>query len=259
MKLLTVIRERFHPLWRLRQLRVFRFVQQKFDPDFRCKCEGLSISVKLLRDASVILPHGSKENASRDAFKKAIDDYSIDVFFDIGANVGLYSWGALAKGIKDIFLVEPDSVNQRLLAKTIRRNKLNNCYLLPFAMSEEVGVARFFVDNASGTTGSLEDQSENDHSLHHAYGMKEWTSVPTLKLDIFTDYVRGRKVLLKIDVEGAEESVFQGAMQFIKETRPVMLVECFDRSRLAPFEELGYSVTMLPEEYNYLLEPKLAS
>ncbi|WOO41267.1 FkbM family methyltransferase [Rubellicoccus peritrichatus] len=256
MKLLTVIRDRFHPLWRLRQLRVFRFIQEKLDPDFRCRCEGLSISVKLLRDASVILPHGGKENESRDAFRKAIDDHDIDVFFDIGANVGLYSWGALAKGVKDIFLVEPDMTNQRLLAKTIHRNQLKNCYLLPFAMSDSVGVAKFFLDKASGTTGSLEDQSDNDHSLHHAYGVGEWCSVPTLKLDIFTDFVKDRNVLIKIDVEGAEESVFEGAMNFIQAARPTILVECFDRSRLDVFESMGYIITRLPEEYNYLLQYK---
>ena len=253
--MLDYIRNHFHPLWRLRQNRLFRALQERLDPDFTCRIEGISASVKLLRDASIIFPHKGKEEGSRREFRRILKEFEIQLFFDIGANIGLYSWTALANGVTEIFLVEADSTNQRLLAKTIRRNKLKRCFLVPFAMSSEVGTAEFLVDRASGATGSLEDHTENTSSLHFAYGMKESCFVPTLTLDVFTEYASRRKTMLKIDVEGAEERMIAGGKSFLQTVYPFILIECFDRSRLVFFEQLGYTVSELPENCNYLLSP----
>ena len=195
------------------------------------------------------------EEASIVEFKRVLKDHKIDLFFDIGANVGIYSWIARSEGVLEIFLVEPDSTNQRLLSNTIRRNAIDNCFLLPFAMSKDLGIAQFLVDNASGTTGSLVDDSENESSLHASYGMNRFRSVPTFPLDIFCDFARGKRTMLKIDVEGAEDLVLEGANRFLTEVKPFILIECFDRERLASVERLGYSIVDLAENYNYLLKP----
>ena len=253
--MIDYIREHFHPLWSLRKNSLFRQFQEKFDPDFSCLMNGISVSVKLIRDASVILPHAGKEVVSRRAFTEILKKHQIQLLFDVGANIGSYSWTAIENGVEEVFLFEPDTTNQRLLNKTIRKNSLKQCYLVPFAVSDGVGVADFIIDRASGATGSLEDQTNNPASLHHAYGLGPMTKVPTLNLDIFTGYAKTKKVMVKIDVEGAEGDVFKGGKRFFKEVLPFVLVECFEESRLAFFDQFDYSIEPLAENCNYLLLP----
>ncbi len=250
------LRNRFHPLWRIRRFKLFRALQAKLDPDVRIQIEGTMVYVKLLRDAALVFDRSDMEEGSREAFRAAVREYNVELFFDIGANIGLYSWTALACGVSEIFLVEADPTNQRLLAKTIRRSTLVRCYLVPFAMSDSVGTSRFLLDAASGATGGLEGGATELHPLRQRYGMTHFQTVPTLALDVFTTYARGKSTILKIDVEGAEHLVFKGAESFIDTVRPVISVECFDRARLGCFDQKGYSVVELPETYNYLLVPK---
>ena len=74
--------------------------------------------VKLLRDLSLILPHDGKEAATRHRFDQLLREQKPEVFLDIGANVGIYSWHAKSLGVPVILMFEPDGVNARLLART---------------------------------------------------------------------------------------------------------------------------------------------
>lgn len=221
--------------------------------------DGVRVSVKLIRDASLILPHDGKESASRACFAEIMRENGIEVFFDIGANVGSYSWTALGLGVPEILLFEPDATNQRLLRKTIEQNQLTNCRLIPCAMSDDIGTADFLVDPVSGATGSLEDDRANASSLHHAYRLKQTISVPTVSLDAFIDFGRHKRVMLKIDVEGAEHKVIAGGLTFFKEVRPNVLIECFQIENLQPLIALGYTVQPIQENHNYLLRPSSIS
>lgn len=215
---------------------------------------GLKDYLKLLRDLSLILPHQGKESATKEAFSSLLGGH-VDVFFDVGANIGSYSWLSKEHRVSNIFMFEPDRANCRLLMRTLRANRLEHIFLVPFAASASAGVARFYPDRASGATGSLENDSLNQHSLHAAYGMGESVAVPTLPLDLFTDFCHGKRVLIKIDVEGAESSVFAGAMDLIRQNLPMIIVECFELSKLAVMQTMGYTIQSLEENGNYLLTP----
>jgi len=217
---------------------------------------GVSVSLKLIRDASVWMGNNS-EDGCLESIGRIIKDHKIDTFFDIGANVGLYSWFARHSGVKEVFLVEADPVNQRLLSKTLQRNRFENCFLLPFAMGDKVDVREFLLDAASGSTGSLVDDSVNEHSLHNAYDLQQKMNVLLLNLDVFSDYVEGKRVLLKIDVEGAEDMVFEGASDFLSRNKPFIQVECFEPAKLERLkQDYGYSVKEMEENFNYLLIPE---
>ena len=211
--------------------------------------------VKLLRDLSLILPNDGKEAATRNRFDQLLLQQKPVVFLDIGANVGIYSWHAKSLAVPVILMFEPDGVNSRLLARTISDNRFSGVFLIPCAVAASVDVAEFVVDHASGATGSLIDHSANGASLHSAYGMKAAVACPTIYLNSYTDYCRGKVVVLKIDVEGAEELVFQGGLRFIKDVRPWMFVECFEPRHLDWLVELGYEIETLDENGNFLLTP----
>lgn len=212
--------------------------------------------VKLLRDLSLILPHDGKEEQTRKVFDRLLCTKKPDIFLDIGANVGIYSWHAKSRGVQAIFMFEPDQLNARLLAKSIKVNHFSGVFLIPCAVSQRFGAAEFIADHASGATGSLVDHTSNASSLHSAYGMKATVSVATVCLDAYTDYCRGKKVLIKIDVEGAESLVFDGGSQFFAVIKPWMIIECFNPASLNRFQELGYRIESLDENGNFLLMPQ---
>lgn len=251
----STMHQRFHPLWQLRKLQAFRWFQEKFDVDIPCRIAGLFVWVRVLRDASFVFTSRTLEHETRGEFSRIVRDERIELFFDIGANLGLYSWLARANGVGEVFLVEADRQNQRLLAKTIRTNRLECFFLVPFAMSDRTGTARFLIDRASGASGGLAESGQDLVAMHRAYGMGESCIVPTLPLDVFGPYAAGKRTMLKIDVEGGEALVIKGGMDFIRDVLPWILIECFERSRLEPFEKLGYAIRGMTENRNYLLSP----
>jgi FkbM family methyltransferase len=254
--MLNQIRNRFHPLWRLRQMPWYRKLQDLVDPDVAIRMHGLKVYLKLLRDLSDILPHQGKESATKEAFSSLLRcGNPVEVFFDVGANIGCYSWLAREHGVSDIFMFEPDRTNCRLLMRTLEANRLEHVFVVPFAADSSATVSSFYLDRASGATGSLVNQRLNPGSLHEAYGVGESHAVPTLPLDLFADFCRGKRLFIKIDVEGAEASVFAGAMELIRQTWPLIIVECFEPSRLEILHPLGYSIQSLDENSNFLLIP----
>ena len=69
------------------------------------------------------------------------------------------------------------------------------------------------------------------------------------------DFCLGKRVAIKIDVEGAEVCVFAGALDLIRQALPWIIVECFEPSKLALLQQLGYTTQSLEENHNYLLKP----
>jgi hypothetical protein len=66
-----------------------------------------------------------------------------DIFFDIGANIGLYSCYAAKKGIKT-FSFEPSVFNLEILAKNINVNKLNNFItIVPISLCNKNIISNF--------------------------------------------------------------------------------------------------------------------
>lgn len=211
--------------------------------------------VKLLRDLNLILPHDGKEEKTRQRFDQLLRTQSPDVFLDIGANVGIYSWHAKRRGVPVIFLFESDQDNARLLARTVKVNHFASVFVIPCGVADKFGVAQFIVDRASGATGSLQDHSDNASSLHSAYGMKTTVAVPTICLDAYTEYCRGKKVLVKIDVEGAVGQVLEGGQRFFAQIKPFIIIECFVPALLQWFEAIGYRIESLEENGNFMLLP----
>lgn len=257
MNLFAYIRKTYHPLFHLRKLALFRRLQGVLDPDVWIKNPGGGggMFVKLLRDASLIFSSAEIEPVPRERFAQLLREQRPDVFFDIGANVGLYSWHARRYAPAVILMFEPDPVNARLCTRTIQASRYKGIFVIPCAVSRDVGVAEFVLDQASGATGSLVNHSANPSPLHWAYGMKAVVSCPTITLDSYVDYCCGKRVVLKIDVEGAEEFVFAGGRRFFQEVWPWVMVECFQPSRLNWLADLGYQIERLDDCGNYLLTP----
>jgi len=253
--ILNSIRSKWHPLFYLRKNKIWKKILQKYDPDFTLKICGIHTSIKLLRDLSLVFPHDGLEQKSIAYFRKTLEEQSIDVFFDIGANIGTYSWNALEVGVGDIYLFEPDTTNQRLVSKTISYNKIKNAFLFPMALGKDAELDLFLIDEVSGATGTLKMQN-NPESIQRAYNLTDYRKVPVFPLDAFINFAAGKRTLIKIDAEGAEDLILAGGRNFIQAIRPFIFIECFNRNELNKFCELNYEIYDLKENFNYYLKPK---
>lgn len=140
----------------------------------------------------------------------------VDVFVDIGANVGLYTCLARHRGVRTV-AVEPSEVNLRLLFRSLRGNGFDDVMVLPVALGARIGTAELY---GSGTGASLIPGWAGVRT-HRS------TTVPMVRADdLVLPQIDGRRALVKLDVEGAEAAVLAGARSLLRsEPRPVWLIE----------------------------------
>lgn len=253
------IRRKYHPLWRLRKLAGYRTFQNWIDFPVSIQNGSIRFFVMLLRDFSLIANRKGLEIETHRIFEKVLTHFHITHVLDIGSNVGTFAWHALNVNPNlKILLFEPDVTNIRLLKKTIKANRFNNISLWEGVVSDKDGEMDFLVDNASGATGSIKNDTSNTSSLHHAYNMSSKTVVRSTSIDTYLQsvFIEKTSCLMKIDVEGAELEVLTGAQSFIKKYRPLVIVESFDIENLSPLIEAEYILYPLAENCNYFLIPK---
>lgn len=244
--MLTRLREAWHPLHLLRSSSAFtEHVSPRLDFTVRTRLAEIEwpIYVRLMRNFSYVVGRRLLEPGPTALMDVLLTRFRPRVFWDVGANVGFYSWFFLSRVAGGrALLLEPEPENLVLLEKTIRRAGLAGATCLPIAASDAVGQSVFRRDPVSGATGGLAGSGEAFITRH--YGLEPPTiSVPTTTLD---ELMRGSLPpgLLKVDVEGGELAVFRGAENLIREHGPPILFELTrDRSEVLEFlTEHGYHV-----------------
>ncbi|WP_309739449.1 FkbM family methyltransferase [Chamaesiphon sp. OTE_20_metabat_361] len=132
---------------------------------------------------------------------------------DIGANKGSYTY-FLSKLSQKVFAYEPNPELAKFLTKAFAKS---NVSIYPVAISDRAGVAQLsipIVDTfAYDQLGSLELPTSIEIQTF---------DVPLQRLDDCGHHNVG---FIKIDVEGHEETVIDGAIDLITTQRPVMIVE----------------------------------
>lgn len=252
-RLLHLIRQRWHPLWRLRRLPAFRWFQEQFDltVSTRLPETDLRVAVRLLRDASWIASPRSLEPAIRATLLLVLDAVQPRVFWDVGANIGFYSWLIRRHpSVQQVLMFEPDPENFALISQTIAQNCITDCRALSLALSDTTGEAAFLRDAASGATGSLQATAapEAEHSLHHSYQLREIISCRTETIDRLLAAGAPHPDLLKIDVEGAEHLVLRGGREFFTQHHPALIIETANPSLIAELRALGYLALRIDAE-----------
>lgn len=130
-----------------------------------------------------------------------------DVFFDIGASVGLISVFA-ARKLKHPILpagkvvsFEPDPENALRLRKNLEINRLKNCRVEQMAVSSEEGELTLYSDGSNANSPSLEQVN----------GIERGITVPAKTIDSLVESgILPYPTVVKIDIEGAEMLALQG-------------------------------------------------
>jgi len=135
-------------------------------------------------------------------------------FIDAGANIGYFSCllSKLAGSTGKVLAIEPEPQNRQLLENNLRTNRLTNVVVHACALGAR---------NASARMGLYKAANRGRHSLVDLDSCKSFLEVPVRTLD---DLVRESAprvkswALMKIDVEGYEAFVFEGAAETLSRT-----------------------------------------
>jgi FkbM family methyltransferase len=173
---------------------------------------------------------------------------------DIGANTGIYSLiSALTQPRATIYAFEPYSVNLARLQKNLALNQTKNIEVIAQAVGNLNTKIKFSVP----AHGKICDTSSAnaDFSQSTYQGEVKWQEVEVeqIMLDSFAEQKKLPIDLLKIDVEGYEMSVFEGATSFFSLHRPNIFCEIFlNEENKAYFENFlnkyNYTAYLMIEE-----------
>jgi FkbM family methyltransferase len=179
-----------------------------------------------------------------------------DSVLDIGANVGLTALRLASRvGSRgSVRAFEPNPTMLRYLRESIQRSRLQEIVeILPYALGRVSGKATLRVPSGNAGMGSLASGCEDVAEEH---------VVDVVRLDDVWKEQRWPRIdFIKIDVEGFESNVLEGARQTIAAAKPrAILFEHHrasslgvERSPITMLRELGYDVFALPK---YLLFPR---
>jgi FkbM family methyltransferase len=136
---------------------------------------------------------------------------------DLGANVGQFAVAAAYTfPTATIFSVEPDPTSVLALRKNVAA--LGQVSILETAVGEAKGVATFFVNTDSQVSSLLPIGEARARAFPDSTVQKTiQVNVETLD-NLFSTTPLSRPLLLKMDVQGAEKLVLNGASRFLLNT-----------------------------------------
>jgi FkbM family methyltransferase len=171
-------------------------------------------------------------------------------FVDVGANIGWFTLFAARRvgGRGHVLAVEPNPANCELIRRSAANNGFNQVRLIPAAASNRAGAVALETDASNGRIIPV-DAATTVVPCSYV--------VPARTIDDMVDEAGLDNVdVIKIDVEGAEPLVVQGAAKTIARWRPVLVCELFPLalqttgassapSFLAQLRDLGYRLSVI--------------
>jgi FkbM family methyltransferase len=162
-------------------------------------------------------------------------------YFDIGANIGLMAIPILNYSCScRVVSFEPSPSVLPFLKRTVENSPYRDRWkIIEKATGSQVGFAEFFTSNSGMEAySSFRDTHRGDTPIK--------LEIPVTTLDTEWNALGQPAVsVIKIDVEGAELQVLEGAIQCIEREKPCILVEWnstnFEAYRFAPDQLLKFA------------------
>ena len=169
-----------------------------------------------------------------------------DYFVDVGSCVGTYTvTAARLVGNGGVIAIDPNPEAAALLTKTVALNRMQNVLIVCSAAADQIGFTQFAVEEARPDTRGIEARpATGSEDLHRI--------VPTTTIDhiVFELDLPGRVRMMKIDAEGAESLVLNGAARTLERYKPMLILE----TAITDLPDLpGYIGHMAPGSRNSIL------
>ncbi len=162
-----------------------------------------------------------------------------DWIFDVGANIGYFTgkFAAWVTGAGKVVALEPELANYTRLNQRIAQQRVGDRVITRQSVAADIdGELKLAVN----------PEHPGDHSLSD-----RGIPITAYRLDsLWREFGEPRIALLKVDVQGAEMRVLQGAAAMIANCRPVMLLEV-DHGALMKFGSSPGSVLDWLERQGY--------
>ena len=135
-----------------------------------------------------------------------------DVAIDVGACFGLYTFlfSRLVGREGVVYAFEPDPFMYKILCKNISLNHLTNIIVSRKALSNCNGITRFYLSTGGAS------------SIQPMQGLRSAINVDVKTIDSFNFE---KADWIKIDTEGTEHLILEGAKETLRRCSPRMLIE----------------------------------
>lgn len=164
------------------------------------------------------------------------------VAVDVGCHKGAYTyWMRRRVGpTGHVFAFEPQPGQVEYLRRVFAAMQYDNVTLVPIGLSNAPGRLPLHVRTGTGMTHAATFEPgawSHEHGANHAPPDSQLPapcsllSVSVTTLDAFFADQRRGPDLIKIDVEGHESAVLDGALRVLRVYRPTILLECEARHR----------------------------
>ena len=149
---------------------------------------------------------------------------------------------------KNIYSFEPFLQNYNLMLKTIELNKKNNIIPVNMALgSENKGISIYSNSDTANSGLSVETKQSDINSFENK-----------VKMVTLDSYVKENNIevgLIKTDLEGFEQPFLKGAIETIKEQKPVLIISIYHN--YSDFFEIKPMIENLNLGYKFkIIEPK---
>ena len=175
-----------------------------------------------------------------------LSDERPEIFFDVGANYGTHSLLFAAAGVPTTSF-EPNPHCKPAFDDMAGLNGLRVDWEA-VAIGADHGELELVFPPGETWLGSVVGTVAEDIRRGHADFAVE--RVQMRVLDDYAERARGKRTLIKIDVEGGEAAVLKGATALLRQSRPTIIFESNDRGArvelAALLGEHRYAITRLP-------------
>lgn len=188
-----------------------------------------------------ILNFGAYEKIDSDMILRLIKPG--DIVLDVGANIGWYALNiARLTSAAQVLAFEPVPTTFAALQANIQLNQVTNITALNLGFSDHAGEAVFYFPPGGSDNASAANLSERE-------------DVQTARCQMTTvdEFAAARQLsinFIKCDVEGAELLVFQGAVETLRRSRPIIFTEML-RKWSAKFNYHPNDIIKLLSELGY--------
>jgi FkbM family methyltransferase len=169
-------------------------------------------------------------------------------FLDVGANHGIYA-GYAARFSRRVIALEPHPIVAAEMARAVP----GNVEVIRAAASDRPGRAQLRIPTSAGSDVATRSSLESD--ANPGFGERtveiELIAIDSLPLN--------NMVAMKIDVEGHEFSVLEGATRTIARFKPVVIIECEERHHAGGTARLTQFFAQAQYDGFFLLKNKLTS
>jgi FkbM family methyltransferase len=205
---------------------------------------GCAMLVRAHEDVGRSMALGAFETDDLQHFIAAVGPK--DVVFDVGANIGAYCV-PIGRSLPDatVHAFEPIELNASLIQVSLYMSRLHNVQIVRKCVSDHTGLVNFSLSEDSAYSSMIDTgrKAEVRRIQCEAVSLDDYCSANAgLRPDI-----------MKIDVEGAELKVLDGARQLLSDPnrRPkLLLIELYDQN-LAPFGTSIDAVTARMASHGY--------